>query len=116
MSPPRVPWGTRLPCLGPRAPADPDETADGEQDTHHARELGDAERPEPGAVEPQRLDAQTSHRVKPDIPEEQPARPIVPARSQPPREHRKHAEIPQRFVEEGRHVCGARVVAETALA
>src|SRR5262249_40212822 len=104
-----------LSCLGSLAPAHPDEAGDGKQDTCDARELRDAERAQPVAVEAQRLDRESPHRVEPDIPEEEPARSIMPARPQPPREQREHGEVPQRFVEEGRMEALDGLVGERAM-
>src|SRR5437773_439952 len=79
----------------------PEEAGDGEQDTGDARDLGDSIRARPEAVDAQGLDEQSPHRVQADVPEEDPSRPVVPSRPDPPHEQGEHHEIPQRFIEEG---------------
>ena len=56
----------------------------------------------PEAVDPERLDGEPSDRVQADIPEEQRARPVMPARAEPPDERREDRQVPQRLVEKGR--------------
>src|SRR5262252_9388096 len=80
----------------------PAEAADRDQDARETRELGDAEGPQPEAVEPQGLDGESPDRIETDIPEGEPSRPVAPARPEPGHEYDEHAEVPQRFVEKRR--------------
>src|SRR5262249_59687456 len=56
----------------------------------------------PHPRDPPSFPTRRSSDLKPDVPEEQPAWAIVPARSQPPGEHSEHGQVPQRLVKEGR--------------
>src|SRR5215510_15107157 len=83
-------------AVGPRHPDDCDEHAG------DARELGNAERAEPEAVEAERLDREAADRVETDVGEEEGTRAAAEPRAQPPDQHQEHREVPDRLVEKRR--------------
>src|SRR2546425_8628585 len=76
----------------------------GHRDEHadDARELRDADRAEPEAVEPQRFDREAADRVETDVGEEERPRARGEPRAQPSDEQQKDREVPERLVEERR--------------
>src|SRR4029453_17744724 len=83
-------------AVRPRHPDDRDEH------THDARELGNAERAEPEAVEAERLDPEAADRVETDVGKEQGARTAAEPRAQPADQHQEDDEVPDRLVEKRR--------------
>src|SRR6266850_3539460 len=73
-----------------------------DEHTYDARELGNAERAEPEAVEAECLDREAADRVETDVGEEQRTRAPTEPRTQPPDQHQKDREVPERLVEKRR--------------
>src|SRR6185369_2780817 len=87
---------------GTGAPSRPGQADDGDEHTEQAGQLGHAERPQPEAVEADRLDGEPSDRVEADIGEEQRARLIAQTRPQPDDQEAEDEQVPYRLVEERR--------------
>src|SRR5436309_3537348 len=97
------------------AAARPGHSRHRDEDADHARELRHADRAEPEAVQPERLDGEAADRVKADVREEEGAGARPQARAQQTDEQQEDDEIPQRLVEEGRMEVLELGVAERAV-